>query len=433
MGKIAVIFGGGFISHINPLKPLIKHLNEENYKVYLFNIEKYKEIVEGLGCFFIKYPNKIDETKYQEIEIKYLKELEQEQLKGNVIEYYKLITKIGAIRSHTFNHRIFYKLFSDVKKLNPTIIFYDAINMYGDLIAKELGIECIGYITNNIYNYSFLNTDNGYLWKTFSRHWGTSYFFDKDFFSKYWEYLCKTYKEVSVENNLEYLEPMRHFEPRSKKIIIFSSKYIQPKRALCNEKSYFFIPSIVNNFEITDTELKKFCKGMNKIVYIAHGSYLDVNLNHYLPLIKILTERGIKIVISTGKYHASFIEKLPKKVKLSNLIFCAPIINQKDALFMCDLFITHGGMNSIMEAISFETPMLLNPITPEQRMNALIVNNKKIGISNYKLPRELTTGQAILKLLEREKYVNNLHKLKLKILKEVENLDKEKLNEFLRK
>ncbi|MBC1385551.1 glycosyltransferase [Listeria innocua] len=106
-------------------------------------------------------------------------------------------------------------------------------------------------------------------------------------------------------------------------------------------------------------------------------------------------------------------------------------MNQKYVLSKADLFITHGGMNSIMEAISNEVPMLLNPITPEQRINSLIVNNKKIGITNYKRDKWKTTGEAIEDLLNNSMYKSNIHKLNLKINNEIKRFDSNKLLDFI--
>lgn len=62
-------------------------------------------------------------------------------------------------------------------------------------------------------------------------------------------------------------------------------------------------------------------------------------------------------------------------------------------LSVADLFITSGGQNNILESI-FSTPMLVDPISSEQRMNAIMVDKNRIGLKNknYEPPgKKLTT------------------------------------------
>ncbi|MFK4566508.1 glycosyltransferase [Enterococcus sp. UD-01] len=435
MKKTALFFGGCFLSHIMPLKSIIKTLKSEGYSVIVLNSASQKDIIESFGANFKEYPCDIDQIKYREIETKYLNQLKEAQHDGDVHLYYELITKIGAIRINNFDKNILNKLSEIAEAVQPSIIFSDSINLYGKYISEKLNIECIGYITNNMYNTKFLTTRNGFLWKVFSRSWGISHLYSDSFFANYWSYLVNTYKNVANENNIPYIRPMKHFEPTGKKKIVFSSKYIQPKRALEEKKNYFFIPNIhqekEDSIDVINDGLATFLNTKRKVVYIAHGSYLDINLDNYIPLIKLLINNDIKIVVSTGKYNEHFLNQMSAISSSNKMVFCDDFIDQNFVLGKADLFITHGGMNSIMEAIGKEVPMLLNPVTPEQRINSLIINNKKIGITNYKRTKFKTTGEAIFELLNNSIYKENLHKLNIKINEESKSSNSKKLMEFI--
>ena len=66
------------------------------------------------------------------------------------------------------------------------------------------------------------------------------------------------------------------------------------------------------------------------------------------------------------------------------------------------LFINHGGLNSIYESLYFGKFQICIPQQEEQRMNAIIVNNKKIGLYVKKIDN--------LKKDKIEKYRKNYEK-----------------------
>src|SRR4051794_18925568 len=55
-----------------------------------------------------------------------------------------------------------------------------------------------------------------------------------------------------------------------------------------------------------------------------------------------------------------------------------------------DVFVTHGGMNSVMEAIYYGVPMVVVPQQPEQAMTATRVAELGLGVALE--PEQVTTG-----------------------------------------
>lgn len=69
-------------------------------------------------------------------------------------------------------------------------------------------------------------------------------------------------------------------------------------------------------------------------------------------------------------------------------------MEQLEILKKADVFITHGGMNSINEAIFYRVPMIVIPICTDAFENAKRVNELGIGI---KLNRYALTTQKLRK------------------------------------
>jgi len=58
---------------------------------------------------------------------------------------------------------------------------------------------------------------------------------------------------------------------------------------------------------------------------------------------------------------------------------CVPYLPQLDALARASVFVTHGGANSVMEALSLGVPMLVSPICNDQPHNAQLLARRGVA------------------------------------------------------
>ena len=89
--------------------------------------------------------------------------------------------------------------------------------------------------------------------------------------------------------------------------------------------------------------------------------------------IKSFRNKDVSVILSTGKVDPAELGTLPDN------IYARSFVSQLDILKHADLFITHGGMNSVSEAMYFGTPMLVIPLLNDQPINAAQVERLKIG------------------------------------------------------
>ena len=110
-------------------------------------------------------------------------------------------------------------------------------------------------------------------------------------------------------------------------------------------------------------------------------------IDYYKEILTVINNKldKFKIIISGGK-ATDKIQSLIDNMNLKNDVLVKKKIPQLYVLKHSYLFITSGGMNSIKEAIYYKIPMIIFPISSEQRLNGLIVEKLKIGISTYKIP-----------------------------------------------
>ena len=83
-----------------------------------------------------------------------------------------------------------------------------------------------------------------------------------------------------------------------------------------------------------------------------------------------------QVILSIGKYH-----KVEELGELPDNIFAYNYVPQLQVLKQTDVFITHGGINSINEALFlFKLPLIIIPQDSEQFDNSLLVEKFNAGI-----------------------------------------------------
>ena len=88
-------------------------------------------------------------------------------------------------------------------------------------------------------------------------------------------------------------------------------------------------------------------------------------------------------------------------------IYVDNFIPQKYVLSCADLFFTSGGFYSILESIYYEVPIIVRPISCEQRMNGIIIEKNKLGVTLYKKNKK-SLRDEVLYLMNNEEIKRSL-------------------------
>ncbi|CAK0814930.1 unnamed protein product [Prorocentrum cordatum] len=92
----------------------------------------------------------------------------------------------------------------------------------------------------------------------------------------------------------------------------------------------------------------------------------------------VARDPGMFAIVSMGPNMADALEALPEPP--SNMVVCKSV-PQVDLLPLCDAFVTHGGANSVHEALSFGVPLCVVPIFGDQPTNADTIARIGAGVS----------------------------------------------------
>ena len=86
---------------------------------------------------------------------------------------------------------------------------------------------------------------------------------------------------------------------------------------------------------------------------------------------------------------------------------------QVKVLKMADVFVTHGGLNSISEAFAYSVPMVVIPFVSDQPVNAEFV--EKLGVGKrleYALIDKVVLNDTVLSVMENCVIRENLDKVR---------------------
>ena len=142
-----------------------------------------------------------------------------------------------------------------------------------------------------------------------------------------------------------------------------------------HEPDYLFAgPSIDRLQESHDVDFSVI--GDRKLIYISLGSLNTDFVDFYKICISAFRNTDYYVCMSIGRKCAvSQLGEMPSNFLVKNFL------PQLEVLKRADVFITHGGFNSVNEALYFGIPMLALPLVNDQHMVAKRLVNMELGMT----------------------------------------------------
>lgn len=108
------------------------------------------------------------------------------------------------------------------------------------------------------------------------------------------------------------------------------------------------------------------------LIYLSLGSLGSADVELMKRLISILGKTNHRFIVSKGPQHSSF--------EVAENMYGAEFLPQTKIIPQVDLVITHGGNNTVTEAIHFGKPMIVLPLFWDQYDNAQRVDETGFGV-----------------------------------------------------
>ena len=191
--------------------------------------------------------------------------------------------------------------------------------------------------------------------------------------------------------------------------LMLTSKEFHLSGDLLDKSFYFIGPSTIEKRPIDESfSFKKDSK--KKLIFISLGTLFNNNLDFFKICIEAFGDSDeFQVIMSVGKViDLKKFENAPKNFHIYNFL------PQHQVLELTDIFISHGGLNSVNERLILnEKPIIVVPQEGDQYMNAKAIVDFGAGISLFKD----TLNAKILKdavnsiIKDEEKYKKGVQKI----------------------
>jgi MGT family glycosyltransferase len=334
-----VFFSQPYYGHTHPTLPVVTELVRWGERVIYYSLGDFQATIEQTGAEFRSYgkafPFELEEA-YENQFILYVRFLEVSQL---VLEHL-----LPAIRADS-----------------PDAIMYDQLCVWGPALAQLLDVPAISYMTMFVITPWLILSDPAQLRNRLRS-----------------EHLVRKIraliKKISATYGVRRPSLFEMANNPGQLNIVFTSSYFQPKGHSFN-KTYLFVgSSIVGRvgapafpYEALDTE--------NPLIYISLGTVYNAQQDFYRCCFAAFAGSHYQVVLSVGrKTPIASLGAIP-----ANFIV-REYVPQLEILQLAALFISHGGMNSVSEALYYGVPLVVIPQSADQPWVAKRIAHLGAGI-----------------------------------------------------
>ncbi|MEC1670535.1 macrolide family glycosyltransferase [Bacillus mojavensis] len=328
--------------HVNPTLALVEKLCEKGHRVTYATTEEFAASVQQAGAEALIYHTSLN------IDPKQIREM---------IE--KNETPISLLKESL---SILPQLEDLYQNDHPDLIIYDFIALAGKLFADKLHIPVIKLCSSYAQNESFQLGSEDMLLKM------------KEAEAEFKAYLEQEQLPAVSFEQLAVPEALN---------IVFMPKSFQIQHETFDDRFCFVGPSLGKRTEQESLEIEK---GDGPLMLISLGTAFNAWPEFYKMCIEAFRNSSWQVIMSVGKtIDPESLDEIPANFTIRQSV------PQLEVLAKADLFISHGGMNSTMEAMNAGVPLVVIPQMYEQELTAKRVD--ELGLGVYLQKEEVTVSR----------------------------------------
>ncbi len=324
MSKI-VFFSIPAYGHTNPTVEVVRELTSRGHQVWYYTFSMFQERLEQAGartfCCDDYLPPKTPDTDKK------------------IGKDFAALIEMAADTTINLDQKVCMEL----EEIKPDCIVSDSLCFWGKLFAKKLHIPYICSTTSFAFNQFTAKLMKRSISEIVRMLFGMPRINQKIQNLQANGYAVKSFIDI-VQNDNET------------NTIVYTSKEFQPLSDTFSDRYAFVGPALP---KLSNEQNKKYS------VYISLGTVNNRNRQFYQNCMKALKDSNRNVLISIGENtKISDFGEIPKHITIKNSV------NQIEILSHAEVFLTHGGMNSVNESLYFGVPMVLFPQQSEQGLVA---------------------------------------------------------------
>ncbi len=367
MAKI-LIFNVPAYGHVNVTLPMTRELIQRGHEVIYYCTEQFEPVIKKTGATFRSYP----EAGLSSQVIS--------KLAHNLANISALLTNVSCILTDF--------VIKEIQHEAPDLVIYDIITLWARIGAIVTN-------TPTVATYSMMILE------------GVDGLFDKrillgtivDAIPNIPKLLWNRHKLAQAYGQDTVKFPL--FPSRGDLNLVFLPREFQMDTSFI-DSSFCFVGASINP-ALRDEPPLSLTTDNHPLIYISLGTVNNDNLAFYQQVINIFADKPVKVILSIGKQvQIDDLGVIPDNIHVFDSVPQLQVLN------MADVFVTHGGMNSIQEAIYFGVPMVVFPQQTEQLVNGRRIQEIGAGLV---IGDHRPYGQVSIKTLQDaiERVLSNAH------------------------
>lgn len=337
MARHFAFVGRDGAGHVNPTLPIVTELVRRGHRVTYAVGESYAEVVRRAGASYLPLPGN-----------NFRGGLAGEAAGSDVISMLAAMVMKGSDRELQVLRD---RLAADV----PDIVCYDGSSLSGAMLADVLGVPAVQLVPNFAANehYSLLR----------------EFVSDQDRLAVASLAMNRRVREYTSGFGITRdLGTVLTRTPASLNIV-FIPRQFQYYGETFGDEYVFVGPSDYERIESAD-----WIPPSGRTVYIALGTMLNDRPEFYRLCIDAFADTDWQVAMAIG-------DRVDRAElgDISGNFDVRPYFSQLKVLNYADVFVTHAGMNSAMEAVLNEVPTVCVPQMPEQAANARRLTELGLG------------------------------------------------------
>lgn len=342
-----------FSGHINPTLPLAKELVRRGHNVSYILTNEWKERVEATGAKFIPYI-------------------------GN--ENFEIAFKNGKPKNIFNAVKVWKYAYQTIVAVGKEydLLIYEFFTFTAFAAAKKIGIKAVR-------QFSTFAIDNENIDSILvSKNKEVALMHNKWLLRLITKFVCGKI-ELTTSNIISEITDVP-----VELNVVYTTRNFQVNNTAFDDRYVFVGPSI------DERECKTvipYNKMESHIIYISMGTLQNEQLAFYKKCIAAFENRnGISVIMSIGKNtDISELGYIPQNFFVYNFV------PQLEVLKKSQIFISHGGMNSVNEGLYYENRFIVIPMDMDQYAVAERICELKLG---YKLDKSNITPELLRKKAE---------------------------------
>lgn len=329
--------------HLNPVLPVMRELTRRGEQVLCLNNEEFRPQIEATGAEFRAYPPTILTATA----------ISQALADGNLSRPHLLMMRATeALAPFTIDV---------LKQERCDLVMFDSLAIWGKIASQALGLKGVATIGHFVFDLAAMNLSR------------------REYLALAAQFLAQAPRLLRQRRRLKqrfgeaYPVEQPLFPMRDRLSIVFTARELQPQSSVIDDRFLFVGPSISPQPQHDDFPFAALTQ--KPIVYLSLGTVHHTNTAFYHTCFQALADYPAQFVLSAGRQaNVADLGSIP-----ANFIV-RPFVPQIELLQVADVFITHGGINSVHEGLYYGVPLVLIPHQFEQLLNARRVTAHHAGL-----------------------------------------------------